>query len=156
MTGRVRRATGRDRDRLAELWLGLLAHHARFDPQFRVRPGSEGEWGRVVGRVLGSADAAVFVWEEEGALLGFCIVQIEEAPRLLVERTRAEITELMVEPQARRRGVGRALVRAACDWIREREVERTAVRVAAHNADAQAFWRALGFVDFMDVLERRG
>jgi hypothetical protein len=29
------------------------------------------------------------------------------------------------------------------------------VRVAVRNAEGQAFWRALGFSDWMDVLERR-
>jgi hypothetical protein len=35
-------------------------------------------------------------------------------------------------------------------------VERTTVRVASGNAEAQAFWRGLGYTDFMDVLQRRG
>jgi hypothetical protein len=32
---------------------------------------------------------------------------------------------------------------------------RVEVRVAARNAEGQAFWRALGFGDFVDVLDRR-
>jgi ribosomal protein S18 acetylase RimI-like enzyme len=156
VTGCVRRATRRDRDRVVELWLGLLAHHAPLDPHYRVRPGSEGEWRRLVERLLNSSDAAVFVWEEAGALLGFCTAQVEEAPQVLVERSRAELTDLMVEPRARRRGIGRALVEAGAQWIRAQGAERTTVRVASHNPEAQAFWRALGFGDFMDVLQRRG
>lgn len=156
MTGSVRRASRRDRNRLMELWLGLLAHHEPLDPHYRLRPGSEGEWRRLVERLLDSSDAAVFVWEEDGALLGFCTAQVEQAPPVLVERSRAEITDLMVEPRARRRGIGRALAEAGGAWIRERGVERTTVRVAAHNPEGQAFWRALGFADFMDVLQRRG
>lgn len=154
--GCVRRATRRDRDRVVELWLGLLAHHAPLDPHYRVRPGSEGEWRRLVERLLNRSDAAVFVWEEDGALLGFCSAQLEEAPSVLVEGSRAELTDLMVEPRARRRGIGRALVDAGAGWIRARGVERITVRVASHNSEAQAFWRALGFGDFMDVLQRRG
>lgn len=156
MTDGVRRAVRGDRDRLVELWLGLLAHHAPLDPHYQVQPGRDREWRRLIERLLASPDAAVFVWEEQGALLGFCIAQLEEAPPVLVERSRAEITDLMVEPGARRRGIGRALVEASVDWIRRRGVERTTVRVAAQNAEAQAFWRALGFADLMDVLQRRG
>ena len=35
------------------------------------------------------------------------------------------------------------------------EGPRVGVRVAARNADAQAFWRGQGFGDFVDVLDRR-
>lgn len=156
MKGAVRPAGPRDRDRLVDLWLGLLAHHAPLDAHYRIRPGSEAEWGRQVDQLLRGEDSAVFVFEREGELLGFCAVQVEAAPPLLVERRRAEITELMVEPGARRLGIGRQLAEAAADWIRRRGVEGTIVRIAAHNAEAQAFWRALGFADFMDVLQRRG
>ncbi len=156
MTGHVRRASRRDRDRLVELWLGLQAHHAPLDSHYRVEPGSEAEWRRLVEGLLRRSDAAVFVWEQEGELLGFCTAQVETAPPVLVERSRAEITDLMVEPRARRQGIGRALVEASARWIRKRGVDRTTVRVAAHNLEAQAFWRDLGFSDFMDVLQRRG
>ena len=156
MTGGVRPAGRRDRDRLVELWRGLLEHHEPLDPHYRVRQGSEREWRRLVDGLLRRSDAAVFVWEEDGGLLGFCTAQVETAPSLLVERSRAEITDLLVEPAARRRGIGRALVEACARWIESQGVERTTVRVASGNSEAQAFWRGLGFADFMDVLQRRG
>lgn len=156
MTGGVRPAGPRDRDRLVELWLGLLEHHALLDPHYRVQEGSEREWRRLVDGLLRRSDAAVFVWEEDGRLLGFCTAQVEKAPSVLVERSRAEITDLLVEPAARRRGIGRALVEACAGWIRSEGVERTTVRVASGNPEAQAFWRGLGYTDFMDVLQRRG
>jgi ribosomal protein S18 acetylase RimI-like enzyme len=152
----VRQAAHRDRDGLLELWLGLMAHHASLDPYYRVRPGSEGEWRRFVANLIASEDSVVFVWEEGGALLGFCTVRVETAPPILVERSRAEILDLMVAPGARRRGIGRALVDAGADWILRQGIQRTVVSVAAHNAEAQSFWRALGFGDFVDVLQRRG
>lgn len=151
----VRAATRRDRDRVVELWLELLGHHEPLDPHYRVRPGSTPEWRRLVEKLLGSPDAAVFVWDEGEALLGFCTAQVEKAPPVLVETSRAEITDLLVLSGARRRGVGRALVEATAAWLRGRGVERATVRVDARNPEAQAFWRALGYGDFMDVLQRR-
>ena len=40
------------------------------------------------------------------------------------------------------------------DWLRERGVPRVEVRVAVRNAAGQAFWRALGYDDLVDVLQR--
>ena len=151
----VRAATRRDRDRVVELWLALLEHHTPLDPHYQVRPGAESEWRRLVEHLLKGRDSAVFVWEEGGALLGFCSAQVQPAPPVLVETARGEITDLLVVPAARRRGVARALVEATASWLREREVERVTVRVDARNPEAQAFWRAMGYGDFMDVLQRR-
>lgn len=109
---------------------------------------------------LRDGSAAIFVWEtgaeQTGARLdGFCCARIGQAPPVLAERERAEITDLGVREEARRRGIGRALVDEALAWIRARGVERVEVRVASGNREGQAFWRALGFGDLMDVLQRR-
>jgi N-acetylglutamate synthase len=60
-----------------------------------------------------------------------------------------------VAPAARRRGIGRALAGAALAWAQAAGAARVEVRVAARNPGGQAFWRALGFADFVDVLDRR-
>jgi ribosomal protein S18 acetylase RimI-like enzyme len=39
-------------------------------------------------------------------------------------------------------------------WMASRNLPRAALQVAVANAAGQAFWRALGFGDAMDVLER--
>ena len=104
---------------------------------------------------LRDPDAAIFVYECDGALLGYCSVRIDRAPPIQLEVQRAEITDLMVCASQRRRGLGRALVERALSWVKERGVERCEVRVASRNAEGQRFWRAVGFDDLMDVLHRR-
>lgn len=144
----------RDLDRVVGLWSALLGHHEALDPHWLAAPGAEDERRRLLARLLADADAAVLVWEEEGDLLGFCAAQIEVAPPMVAERARAEITDLFVCEDSRRRGIGRRLVEAVTDWIRERGVRRVEVRVAVRNAEGQAFWRALGYADLVDVLHR--
>jgi len=104
---------------------------------------------------LRDPEAAIFVCERAGALLGFCTVRIDCAPPIQLEVRRAEITDLMVRANERRRGVGRRLVERALAWVKERGVERCEARVASLNREGQHFWRALGFGDLMDVLQRR-
>jgi ribosomal-protein-alanine N-acetyltransferase len=65
----------------------------------------------------------------------------------------AEILALAVLPAARRRGIGRALVAAACSRAAARGAQRLLLEVAEGNAAARALYGALGFVP---VGRRRG
>ncbi len=82
-------------------------------------------------------------------------MRVERAPGVLVETARAEISELGVAPGSRRQGIGRALAEAARCWAESQAAARLEVRVAARNPEGQAFWRALGYDAFVDVLHRR-
>jgi GNAT superfamily N-acetyltransferase len=151
----IRRAIPRDLDCIAALWTALLEHHAARDPVFALRSDAGAEVRRWVAVILRDPNAAVFVWDGDTGPAGFCTVQIDRAPQILVEVDRAEITDLLVRDDERRRGVGRALVERALRWVVEQGVERCEVRVAARNAEGQAFWRSLDFDSWMDVLQRR-
>lgn len=151
----LRRAGTRDVGPVAQLWISLTEHHAREDPLYALRPGAEQEVRRLLLATLRDEDAAIWLAEQDGAAQGFCAARIDAAPPIHDETLRAEITDLWVEPSARRRGLGRALVETALAWVAEQEVARVEVRVATRNAEGQGFWRALGFGDFVDVLHRR-
>jgi GNAT superfamily N-acetyltransferase len=151
----VRRATAGDAPAIAAFWHALIDFHAAIDPVHGLRDGAGGALAAEVRRALADPDAALWIGEEAGRSVGFCLVRHERAPALAHEGGRALVTELFVAPAVRRRGVGRALVRAALDWARARGALRVEVRVVARNDAGQSFWRALGFGDFVDVLDRR-
>lgn len=152
---RVRAARPRDLDRAVALWTAITAHHEPLDPLFRMRAGADAQVARLLAALLRDPEAAVLVWDDDGDLAGLCIVRVDRAPPILEESQRGEITDLGVRPDRRRRGIGRALAGAALAWLRARGVARVEVRVAHGNAEGQAFWRALGFGDLMDVLHKR-
>lgn len=56
-----------------------------------------------------------------------------------------DLTYVGVVPERRRRGLGRALVRAAIDHVMERGGERLEVAVDARNGPARQLYRELGF-----------
>jgi ribosomal protein S18 acetylase RimI-like enzyme len=150
-----RRAGERDLGQLTELWIEITTHHGRIEPLFTLRRDADSEIRRLLASQLRDPDTAIFVWEAERELLGFCGVRIDIARPILAETRRAEVVDLGVRAGARRRGIGRALAAAAIDWVRERGIDRVEVRVAVGNREGQEFWRALGFGDLMDVLHRR-
>jgi len=153
--GRVRRATEADLEALTALWIEITRHHRDLDPLFTLRQGAEGTIRSLLSSWLGDRAAGVFVSEPAGEVVGFVCVRIDRAPPILREVERAEITDLGVRRDHRRRGLGRWLVEAALAWVRERNVGRVEVRVVSGNREGEAFWRALGFLDHVQILQRR-
>lgn len=91
---------------------------------------------------LASADQAVRVAEADGAVIGW--IQVVRWVTL-ESGAFAEITGLVVDAGWRGRGVGRALVRWAQDWARQRGLPRLRVRSRMEREAAHAFYRGLGF-----------
>lgn len=153
----LRRARERDLERLVALFFVLLEYHAERSPRLALRGGAEAEEQvrRLVTARLRDGDSRVLVWEEGGDLLGLCIARVLSRPAIFEETERGEIEHLLVRESARRRGIGRALAEAGLGWMCERGIRRAEIQVAAENAGARDFWRALGFSAAMDVLERR-
>lgn len=154
LRGSLRLARSSDIPRVTELWIEMASHHTSADPLFTLRSGAGLEVKRLLSALSRDPDAAIFVWEGPDDLLGFCTVRVDQAPPILQETRRAEITDLGVSAAARRGGIGRELAAAAFAWARDRGMARLEVRVAARNREGQAFWRSLGFDDLMDVLHR--
>jgi len=154
-SGAVRPARVQDIDRVAALWSGITRHHEPLDPLFRMRDDADSELRELLHALRRDADAEIFVWDEAGDLPGMCIVRIDRAPPILEEVERAEITDLGVREDHRRRGIGGALVARAMRWVEESGVRRVEVQVAHGNPEGQAFWRTQGFGDLMDVLHKR-
>jgi len=153
--GIVRRAERRDLDRVAALWTAITYHHSSLDPLFTQRPHSDDALRELIAELHADRDAAIFVLDVAGDLPGMCIVRIDRAPPILEETERAEITDIAVREGFRRQGIARDLVETALDWVRLAGVARVEVQVAVGNPEGQAFWRAMGFGDLLDVLHRR-
>ena len=66
-------------------------------------------------------------------------------PSLFACTMYAELTELFVEPSARRHGVGRALVQHAERLAREAGAESMYLLAGLSNTAGQAFYHALGY-----------
>lgn len=156
-SGRIRVAHPTEIDRVAALWALITEHHAALDPLFRMRRGpvAEGELRELLRALHRDPDAEILVYVRDETPEGLCIVRIDRAPPILEETERAEITDLGVRPEMRRRGVARRLVEEAHAWVRDRGVARVEIQVATGNREGQAFWRAIGYGELMDVLHKR-
>jgi GNAT superfamily N-acetyltransferase len=129
-TVRIRAATDADAPAMAT----LLAHLGY--------PADAAELPERLRRLRAQGDDA-FVAEVDGAAVGLATVHARAV--LHVARPVAQLTALVVPPEMRGRGVGRALVAEAERWGRARGADRLVVTTALHRADAPLFYERLGF-----------
>ncbi|EGX56563.1 acetyltransferase [Streptomyces zinciresistens K42] len=90
------------------------------------------------------APGDTLVAELGGRLVGY--VRLAHATALASNAHVLQIQGFAVFGEARGRGVGRRLVRAAVDEARRRGARRLTLRVLGHNAPARALYEAEGFV----------
>ncbi|TWE16696.1 L-amino acid N-acyltransferase YncA [Kitasatospora atroaurantiaca] len=81
--------------------------------------------------------------ELDGRIVGY-IRHVPPTPLPSNQHIR-QIRGLAVSPAARGRGIGRALVEAACDAARAEGIRRMTLRVLAHNAPARRLYERCGF-----------
>lgn len=89
-----------------------------------------------------NGSGVLLVAERADALIGW----IHAHPRWLLESDPfAEIGALVVAADARRSGVGRALVEAVADWARAEGFGRLRVRSNVARVESHVFYPSLGF-----------
>jgi GNAT superfamily N-acetyltransferase len=82
---------------------------------------------------------------EGGRLVGFLHAGLHVLPEFLGGGLAGRISHVFLSPGVRRRGVGRRMVEAAVEWLRDRGADSVEVQVLSQNPSGLAFWEALGW-----------
>ena len=88
---------------------------------------------------------AIFVAEERGALIGFVEASIRSHAEGCYNGPAPFVEGWFVSAQARKRGVGRALIAAVEDWARAQGFTELASDATLENVRSHAAHAALGF-----------
>ncbi|MDQ1011236.1 ribosomal protein S18 acetylase RimI-like enzyme [Streptomyces sp. V4I23] len=115
---------------------------ATWSPLHAVQPRPEPPYGPFFDASHRPEDFLV-AEDTDGTLLGY--IRLVRPTPLACNRHVRQIQGLAVADRARGRGVGRALLRAACDEARRQGAIRLTLRVLGHNAPARALYEAEGF-----------
>ncbi len=112
---------------------------ARLMPQLSPRLGAPGE--ETVRRLVESPATALFAAEAEGRIVGLLTLVWYEVP----SGRKAWIEDVVVDAEARGRGIGRELVEAALRCAREQGIEKLMLTSSEHRKAAHALYRRMGF-----------
>src|ERR671914_1509280 len=143
----IRKATEADRDVLGRLGALLMTVHFDFDRRRFLEPNEQSAagYGQYLASQLDDRDSVIFVAELDGDVVGYCYCVIEPLSWKELRDEAGFISDLALDPSARRRGAGRALVQQAIEWFRERHMARVMLWTSTQNHAARDLFLSAGF-----------
>jgi ribosomal protein S18 acetylase RimI-like enzyme len=130
----IRAATADDRAVLRELWEEFEEELGGDD---YLRETWEEAWEDLSQTV---EDGVALIAEDDGRAVGFVFCVLGDRGRKT-----AHVTDIYVRPEARSRGVGRALLAELIEPAREAGLGHVSLEVLVHNTDARRLYERLGF-----------
>ena len=143
----IRKATRDDRAALGRLGVLLMDVHYNFDRRRFLEPAANASAGyaRFLISQLDDPDSMIFVAEVDGVVVGYCYAVVEPMSWKELRDEAGFISDLALDPAARRQGAGRKLVEAAIQWFRERKLARVMLWTSTQNAAARELFLRAGF-----------
>lgn len=141
----IRKAAPSDADKIAELRLLGQKHYEESNTLiWRITGEGKKLLKRKVESDLANTSIQILVAEKGDKVIG--CVQGEVVSRTdYLPRVVGQVSLACVVKQFRRKGVGKRLIRELLAFFSACEVECLTVRYVVGNAEAEAFWRQLGF-----------
>lgn len=145
----IRRAEPRDLAAVGELGAALMRTHYDFDRDRFIAPGdgsqaSEG-YAQFLGSQLDEDGVLVLVAERDGKIVGYAYAAVEPLSWKELRDECGFVHDLLVADDARRSGVGDALLDRAIDWLREQGMPRVVLWTSPHNESARRLFERRQF-----------
>src|SRR5436305_11919768 len=152
----VRPAAPADRSALGRLGALLVAEHYQFDPQRFIAPvpNLAERYGEFLITQSQRPEMAVLVAEREGVVVGYAFAGIEGNDYMALRGPAGVVYDLVVDPDHRRQGIGRALLAAALDALAALGAPRALLFTADKNHVAQALFDKAGVRQTINELTR--
>lgn len=143
----IRTATRADVEALGRLGALLMTVHWDFDRRRFLEPNehSAAGYGEYLLSQLDDTDSVIFVAEVDGQVVGYCYCVIEPLSWKELRDEAGFISDLALDPQARRQGTATQLVAAAIEWFRGRKLARVMLWTSTENAPARQLFHRAGF-----------
>jgi ribosomal protein S18 acetylase RimI-like enzyme len=152
----IRTAQPQDEAALGRLGALLVSVHHAFDADRFIAPGAgtQRSYGRFLASQLDQPDAIVLVAEDGDRMLGYAYAGLEGRDWMALRGAAGVIYDIIVEPDRRREGIARILLRAMFEALASRGAPRVVLFTATHNEAAQRLFAAAGFRSTMIEMTR--
>lgn len=148
----IRPALPADIPQIGALWHEKVVLLGQLDTRFTPQPGAQSRFMQAVTDRLNAPDTMLVVAIRDERVAGFAAAHVHpDWPGLLPEQ-QGVITQFVVDSHGQAAGIGRLLLNALRTWFSGQGIRQIIVHVPHRFAIEQAFWRASGGADWMDIL----
>jgi GNAT superfamily N-acetyltransferase len=151
----IRPAVPHDLPEIIRLWRVLQVTSTNYEPRLAMNETATEWFLDYLRGQMDNREAAVYVAVGDSCVVGYVFGQVLQRPTLQAGNC-GYIADLVVQDRYRGRGLGRTLYETLRDWFHERDIEAIEVQVVRANPASQAFWRKMGFGDFLRTLRNDG
>jgi ribosomal protein S18 acetylase RimI-like enzyme len=144
----VRPAVPADLPAVAKLAAQLVRYHHALDPnRFLIREPVEAGYERFLRSEINEEKVVVLAAErtDTKAIVGYTYGRLEPRDWNMLLEAHGALHDVLVAAEARKSGVGEALVRETCRRLEEMGAPRVLLHTAAQNEGAQALFAKVGF-----------
>ena len=135
---------------------GLQDYEAAFEPDRRRDPNFSIEHWRELQHRCAEKHGTMLIAQDADKAAGWAFAYDQNAELFIVkpERRHDFLAEIFVMPEARGKGLGRALIAGCEDWARERCHKLLTIGVLTRNAHAIRAYEGAGYAPYTLMLRR--
>ena len=135
---------------------GLQDYEAAFEPNRRRDPDFAVDHWRDVQERCAEKHGTMFIAEQDGKPVGWAFAYEEHGELFIAEPERRHgfLAELFVNPDARGKGLGKALIEACEGWSRGRGHALLMIGVLTRNARAIRAYEGSGYAPYTVIMRR--
>jgi ribosomal protein S18 acetylase RimI-like enzyme len=125
----------------------LVRTHHDFDPQrfLAATPRTAQGYGSFLGTQMEEPSIVVLVAERGGEVIGYTYAGVEGNDYMSLRGPAGVLHDIVVDPAQRGHGVGRLLLDATIEALRQRGTPRVVLSTAEKNEEAQRLFDRAGF-----------
>jgi Acetyltransferase (GNAT) family len=148
----IRRAQPSDLPQLSDIWYEKMVVQQQLDQRFTLAQAARQKWLEYATLCLVDIQCVLWVAEHNTQLAGYMIACLQDSPPGLLPEKIACITDVALDIHNPQPGLGQQLLLAARSWFAEQDVQIIIVHVPHRQVVDQAFWRAQGATEWMDLM----
>lgn len=138
-----------DLNQLMPLWKLLMAEHTELEPKlYKLSSDSEDKQAFFFLKSINSNEKFLLGCFDDKKLVGYSFGWIEERPPVLEVSKIGCLSDIIVLPEYRGRGIGRKMIKLFFEWCKKQGVKNVQLQVL-EKKEAINFYTRLGFTDFM-------
>lgn len=148
----VRPANSSDLPDLSRLWYEKTILQLQTDRRWKLASDAQVSWSAQVAEWIMDDQYCVLIGARGNQIAGFMVGRLQTAPPGLLPKTVGAVIDITIDVHGHPEGVGQALFQAIRDWFQGQGIQQIMTYVPRRQAVDQAFWRALGATEWVDVM----